>query len=676
MNMKIITAYMLALAATVFTAPVAAADVSSLQGSGTEDSPFLIKTPEELTFFAEQVNNSNVYENQFVALGADINMNGVAFNVIGKTEATAFAGTFDGKGHAISNLSISDITDNVGLFGITAATSVIQNLKLNEIKISAVDITNSSFPGAANVGAVAGCSQGVIDKCVVTTTKGIEGKDCVGGIAGSGNIVTNCVSQCEGQYNGVFSTTGSAGGIVAFLTGKAEGNRNSSDVGLYSGTATSGVGGIVGYAAQSAEICENLNEGSIGDWSSNNSPSGGIVGYSAGAYIHNNVNKSNVKGTVATGGIAGYANGGKIELCENAGGLTSITNNGGGIVGITDGAVQITDVVNYGYIQIYNSTRRTLGPNAGGVIGKVNSGSPAITNAVNSGEIFGTDCLGGIIGLGGGTLNGVVNTGSISSYGASGGEGEAVGGLVGKANVATTIRNAYSTGVLSTASAKVSNLVANIDAGVDVTAEDSYFTTDFGSPADTMIGTAITIAQLAAKGSTGNSAPGDGKIRASGNDVFDFGDRYTLPMVKSLKDVDAVRAEAAAVIIVDGDYSNSTGNLLRISGLENIEWRAEVDGNKAGYITFNPQKNAAYVNLPSTDEVEIIATSGEYEKIWDVKLNVLNGIVDVKDLGVKKIAGVKYYNAAGKECDTAFEGVNIVVTRYTDGSTRTVKVVK
>ena len=42
----------------------------------------------------------------------------------------------------------------------------------------------------------------------------------------------------------------------------------------------------------------------------------------------------------------------------------------------------------------------------------------------------------------------------------------------------------------------------------------------------------------------------------------------------------------------------------------------------------------------------------------------------------KTVAGVKYYNVAGQASDKAFKGVNIVVTTYTDGTTRTVKVVK
>ena len=42
----------------------------------------------------------------------------------------------------------------------------------------------------------------------------------------------------------------------------------------------------------------------------------------------------------------------------------------------------------------------------------------------------------------------------------------------------------------------------------------------------------------------------------------------------------------------------------------------------------------------------------------------------------RQVVSEKYYNAAGVESDTPFKGVNIVVTRYSDGTTSTVKVLK
>ena len=63
------------------------------------------------------------------------------------------------------------------------------------------------------------------------------------------------------------------------------------------------------------------------------------------------------------------------------------------------------------------------------------------------------------------------------------------------------------------------------------------------------------------------------------------------------------------------------------------------------------------------------------EKQVEVPMNqIVTGVNDVT--GVKPVAGVKYYNLAGVESSEPFDGVNIVVTRYTDGSMSTSKVIK
>ena len=49
----------------------------------------------------------------------------------------------------------------------------------------------------------------------------------------------------------------------------------------------------------------------------------------------------------------------------------------------------------------------------------------------------------------------------------------------------------------------------------------------------------------------------------------------------------------------------------------------------------------------------------------------------VNDINANKaVSSVRYYNVAGVEATTPFEGVNLVVTTYTDGTNSTVKVIK
>ncbi len=66
-------------------------------------------------------------------------------------------------------------------------------------------------------------------------------------------------------------------------------------------------------------------------------------------------------------------------------------------------------------------------------------------------------------------------------------------------------------------------------------------------------------------------------------------------------------------------------------------------------------------------------TSAEYE----IVIVPENPDVAVANINAgKAVAGVKYYNVAGQAADSAFEGVNIVVTTYADGTQNVVKVVK
>ena len=51
-------------------------------------------------------------------------------------------------------------------------------------------------------------------------------------------------------------------------------------------------------------------------------------------------------------------------------------------------------------------------------------------------------------------------------------------------------------------------------------------------------------------------------------------------------------------------------------------------------------------------------------------------ITAVNDLNYREVERVMYYSPTGMVSDRPFDGVNMVVTRYTDGTTRTTKVVK
>ncbi len=89
-----------------------------------------------------------------------------------------------------------------------------------------------------------------------------------------------------------------------------------------------------------------------------------------------------------------------------------------------------------------------------------------------------------------------------------------------------------------------------------------------------------------------------------------------------------------------------------------------------------------FTKSESTSNAPRLKAEGESKKyyITEIELNdELTSDIPTSIFGVvtgKAVAGVKYYNVAGVESDRPFQGVNIEVTRYTDGSKSTRKILK
>ena len=85
-----------------------------------------------------------------------------------------------------------------------------------------------------------------------------------------------------------------------------------------------------------------------------------------------------------------------------------------------------------------------------------------------------------------------------------------------------------------------------------------------------------------------------------------------------------------------------------------------------------PQNGQVY-NFEAIVRKAESAKSTEY-KVYP--LNIPSQPTAVADVKAKQVAGVKYYNLAGIESDQPFDGVNIVVTTYTDGTRSSAKVLR
>ena len=234
-------------------------------GDGSETAPFLIRTEAQLRAFAATTADGETYAGQYVALDADIPLNG------DWTPIHSFAGTFDGQGHTVSGMTIgtesapADASDTpLGFFDILANDARVRNLHLTGVSIygSAVGQWTRPFVGGIAGGSLSIGTDVRIDNCSVTGsaisltaenwayTGGIlgaqamngvitnswtdvtvsaiskSGLTCVGGITAinsNGAMLANCAALGDViSHNGYTLTStisGAAGGLIGQATG-------------------------------------------------------------------------------------------------------------------------------------------------------------------------------------------------------------------------------------------------------------------------------------------------------------------------------------------------------------------------------------------------------------------------------------------------------------------------
>jgi hypothetical protein len=269
-----------------------------------EDSATLtIASREEFLAFAQQCSLDTYSENLTVELACDIDLTGTGFSSI-----AIFCGTFDGQGHTISGLNLTQDGSHVGLFRYVQTGAVVKNLH----------VTGSVHPGgsASMVGGIVGTNRGQIVDC--SFAGDLSGDSALGGIAGV-NEATGILTGCQSSA----SVTGYTyvGGIVGRNMGTVMGCENQGAVNtVYLEAETelslpdlsvdrsdlgvvADVGGIAGLSTGLVTACVNL--GDVG-YSATGYNIGGIAGRQSG-YVGNCENQGTVRGRKDVGGIVGQA---------------------------------------------------------------------------------------------------------------------------------------------------------------------------------------------------------------------------------------------------------------------------------------------------------------------------------------------------------------------------------
>ncbi|MBQ0128967.1 MAG: hypothetical protein KBT57_03925 [bacterium] len=243
------------------------------RGNGTEESPYLIESAQNLAFLSYMCACGFDSYDMYFKLTTDIDLNGsedLPWQPIGdayytdyETGCTArvlnydshFSGHFDGDGHRIYNIYVD--AKYGGLFGrINQRNATIENVK----------IVNGYIHGNTDTGGIAG--------------------NCLGYIA-------NCMNGAE-----IVCENGAGGGIV-------------------------------GYSQSSVSEC--YNEGNVTGYFA-----GGIAGMTT-RFIKNSYNIADINASMASGGIAGVDMGKpSIKNCYNVGNISCDSIYAGGIIGLQD----------------------------------------------------------------------------------------------------------------------------------------------------------------------------------------------------------------------------------------------------------------------------------------------------------------------------------------------------
>lgn len=243
----------------------------SVEGEGTEASPYLIHSANDLQWMIDQVNTNGV-TGKYYRLTHDLEIDseeGATWTPIG-TATSPFLGNFDGGGHTISGEMHAGSTNLIGFFGYNAGT--ISNLK-NAAEVKDCRTLMPASIEYSAIGSIAGYSKGKIIHCensgnvtapsFITTTY-------TGGICGyqyrDNDETIALITECKnsGAVTGVAGDGNATGGIV----GRSDGNIYNALIMACenAGSVTTGdkIGGICGLAEGPTAIVACLNTGDAG----------------------------------------------------------------------------------------------------------------------------------------------------------------------------------------------------------------------------------------------------------------------------------------------------------------------------------------------------------------------------------------------------------------------------
>lgn len=240
--------------------------------------------------------------NRTVVLDNDLVLDGDAAEFL---PIPTFGGTFEGGGHTISGLALTDSDAGIGLFDTIQQSGTVRGLTV------VGQVTPSD---GDTVGGIAGKNCGRIVDCAFEGV--VEGAGSVGGIVGINETTGQIISS---RFQGTITGEHYVGGIAGQNTGSLIQCRNEGDINTtavevaadfsdlsqlcttQSVPAGTDIGGIAGFSSGLIQSCQN--SGAVG-YEHMGYNVGGIVGRQSG-YLDGCTNTGTVNGRKDVGGIAG-----------------------------------------------------------------------------------------------------------------------------------------------------------------------------------------------------------------------------------------------------------------------------------------------------------------------------------------------------------------------------------
>ena len=461
------------------------------EGEGTEQSPYLIQSIEDLVTLSNNVNkNSQTYAGTWFKLMGNLDFNrresyidpdrtdfedanedeqvdtlinemttSKGFKSIG-TYDNGFQGCIDGNNKIIANLYIKRNGDRKGLIGQCNGENVsIKNLQLDNINIQSEDDSSTIL----HTGGIVGNSEAqnlLIENCNVSGTIK-NGQTDVGGAlgyAGQGNVTLS-----NNTNNTNINSNENAGGMCGRITAGDNYTvtlNNNINNGKITTTNQLASGLVAEIRADLITVEGNKNKGEI---EAGAGFTGGIVGQAFGK-TKIEINNCNNEGVIIAecynrnvAGIIGLCNASTIDVsnCINKAQIKSKGGSAGGIIGSANSAnINFNNLINEGDVGIENNDLNNA-PNFGGIVGIIssyyNNESVRIEQCHNIGNIYGLTAIGGIAGEMSGNSSGLINKcyneGKIQGVQKEGSSINQIGGIVGNGN--STVMYCYNNNSIS-----------------------------------------------------------------------------------------------------------------------------------------------------------------------------------------------------------------------------------